>query len=84
AVLDSTDSVDEHVSDTLIAAAGLCDEAATRFIVEHSREAIEWLIEQGVPFTRDADAELGSHLTREGGHSHRRIIHAADAAGHAV
>lgn len=84
AVLDSTDSVDEHVADTLIAGADLCDEAATRFIVEHSREAIEWLIAQGVPFTRDDAAELGFHLTREGGHSHRRIIHAADATGHAV
>lgn len=84
AVLDSADSVDEHVADTLIAGAGLCDEAATRFIVEHSREAIEWLIAQGVPFTRDEGAELGFHLTREGGHSHRRIIHAADATGHAV
>ncbi len=84
AVLDSADSVDEHVADTLIAGAGLCDEAATRFIVEHSREAIEWLIGQGVPFTRDEGAELGFHLTREGGHSHRRIIHAADATGHAV
>ncbi|GAB3627794.1 L-aspartate oxidase [Pandoraea terrae] len=84
AVLDSTDSHDEHVSDTLIAGAGLCDEASTRFIVEHGREAIEWLIEQGVPFTRDAGAELGFHLTREGGHSRRRIIHAADATGHAV
>lgn len=84
AVLDSGDSHDQHISDTLIAGAGLCDEAATRFIVEHSRAAIEWLIEQGVPFTRDPTAELGFHLTREGGHSQRRIIHAADATGHAV
>src|SRR5689334_15104223 len=84
AVLDSGDSHDQHIADTLVAGAGLCDEAATRFIVEHGREAIEWLIEQGVPFTRDATAELGFHLTREGGHSQRRIIHAADATGHAV
>lgn len=84
AVLDSADSIENHVSDTLVAGAGLCDEAATRFIVEHGREAIEWLISQGVPFTRDDAAELGFHLTREGGHSHRRIIHAADATGHAV
>ncbi|OGB23868.1 MAG: L-aspartate oxidase [Burkholderiales bacterium RIFCSPLOWO2_02_FULL_57_36] len=84
AVLDSGDSHEQHVSDTLIAGAGLCDESATRFIVEHGREAIEWLIEQGVPFTRDEKAELGFHLTREGGHSQRRIIHAADATGHAV
>jgi L-aspartate oxidase len=84
AVLDSSDSHDQHIADTLVAGAGLCDEAATRYIVEHGREAIEWLIEQGVPFTRDASAELGFHLTREGGHSQRRIIHAADATGHAV
>ncbi|MCG2584730.1 L-aspartate oxidase [Massilia sp. TS11] len=84
AVLDSGDSHEQHVQDTLIAGAGLCDEAATRFIVEHGREAIEWLIDQGVPFTRDDSAELGFHLTREGGHSARRIIHAADATGHAV
>jgi L-aspartate oxidase len=84
AVLDSGDSHDQHIADTLVAGAGLCDEAATRYIVEHGREAIEWLIEQGVPFTRDANAELGFHLTREGGHSQRRIIHAADATGHAV
>jgi predicted oxidoreductase len=84
AVLDSGDSHEEHINDTLVAGAGLCDEAATRYIVEHGREAIEWLIEQGVPFTRDPTAEMGFHLTREGGHSQRRIIHAADATGHAV
>ena len=84
AVLDSADSIENHVRDTLIAGGGLCDEAATRFIVEHGRAAIEWLIGQGVPFTKDDAAELGFHLTREGGHSHRRIIHAADATGHAV
>lgn len=84
AVLDSDDSLDSHVRDTLIAGGGLCDEAATRFIVENGPAAIEWLIKAGVPFTRDATAELGFHLTREGGHSYRRIIHAADATGHAV
>jgi len=84
AVLDSGDSHDQHIDDTLVAGAGLCDEGATRAIVEGGRAAIEWLIEQGVPFTRDATAELGFHLTREGGHSQRRIIHAADATGHAV
>ncbi|WLI91303.1 L-aspartate oxidase [Massilia sp. R2A-15] len=84
AVLDSGDSYEEHINDTLVAGAGMCDEGATRYIVEHGREAIEWLIEQGVPFTRDPTAELGFHLTREGGHSQRRIIHAADATGHAV
>ncbi len=84
AVLDSADSIENHVNDTLVAGGGLCDEGATRYIVEHGRAAIEWLIAQGVPFTRDHAAELGFHLTREGGHSHRRIIHAADATGHAV
>ncbi|MES2932884.1 MAG: L-aspartate oxidase [Pseudomonadota bacterium] len=84
AVLDSGDSFEQHISDTLIAGAGLCDEPATRYIVEHGREGIEWLIGQGVPFTRDNSAEMGFHLTREGGHSQRRIIHAADATGHAV
>ncbi|WP_019141036.1 L-aspartate oxidase [Noviherbaspirillum massiliense] len=84
AVLDSRDSAEQHISDTLIAGAGLCDEGATRYIVEHGRAAIDWLIQQGVPFTRDPTAELGYHLTREGGHSQRRIIHAADATGHAV
>lgn len=84
AVLDDTDTVESHVEDTLVAGGGLCREDAVRFTVEHSREAIQWLIEQGVPFTRDEqhNHEEGSfeyHLTREGGHSHRRIIHAADA-----
>ena len=84
AVLDLSDSHDQHVADTLVAGAGLCDEAATRFMVERGRMAIDWLIAQGVSFTRDEQAELGYHLTREGGHSRRRIIHAADATGHAV
>jgi L-aspartate oxidase len=83
AVLDTTDSIESHIDDTLAAGAGLCDIAATRYIVEHSSEAVRWLIEKGVPFTRD-DTEFGFHLTREGGHSHRRIIHAADATGAAV
>lgn len=84
AVLDSHDSVDQHLSDTIIAGSGLCDEVASRFIIENGRAAIEWLIKKGVPFTPDDQAELGYHLTREGGHSQRRIIHAADATGHAV
>lgn len=84
AVLDTTDSVEAHIQDTHTAGAGLCDPVATRFVVENGRRAIEWLIERGVPFTREAKSELGYHLTREGGHSHRRIIHAADATGAAV
>jgi L-aspartate oxidase len=81
AVLDGTDSVESHIQDTLTAGAGLCDPAATRFVVEHGHMAIDWLIDQGVPFTRD---ETGYHLTREGGHSFRRVIHVADATGAAV
>jgi L-aspartate oxidase len=84
AVLDTEDSVEEHIRDTLIAGAGLCNAEATRFIVEHSEEAIRWLISLGVPFTKDEKHRTGYHLTREGGHSHRRIIHAADATGAAV
>jgi L-aspartate oxidase len=81
AVLDCKDSIEAHIQDTLVAGAWLNDEAATRFVVENGRRAIEWLIEQGVPFTKD---ESGYHLTREGGHSARRVIHVADATGFAV
>ena len=84
AVLSKDDTVDAHIRDTLIAGAGLCDETATRYVVEHGKAAIGWLIDQGVPFTRDGSGTLGYHLTREGGHSQRRIIHAADATGHVV
>jgi len=83
AVLADDDSIEAHIQDTLTAGAGLCDPVVTRFVVEHGRETIEWLIGQGVPFTREDD-DSGYHLTREGGHSKRRIIHAADATGHAV
>lgn len=84
AVLSPDDTLDAHIQDTLIAGAGLCDEAATRYVVEHGKESISWLIEQGVPFTKDSASDMGYHLTREGGHSRRRIIHAADTTGHAV
>ena len=83
AVLTDDDSTEAHIQDTLIAGAGLCDAAVTRLVAEHGRETVEWLIAEGVPFTREED-NSGFHLTREGGHSHRRIIHAADATGHAV
>lgn len=84
AVLSGEDSLDAHIQDTLRAGAGLCDEAVTRYVVEHGKAAIDWLISQGVSFTRDENNDMGYHLTREGGHSRRRIIHAADATGHAV
>ena len=81
AVLDSQDSIEAHIHDTLVAGAWLNDRAATRYVVENGRSAIEWLIAQGVPFTKTAN---GYHLTREGGHSARRVIHVADATGSAV
>jgi len=87
AVLASNDTIDSHIEDTLIAGAGLCDESAVRFVVENGRGAIEDLISLGVAFSKhDKEPEDGYdfHLTREGGHSHRRVIHAADQTGRAV
>jgi L-aspartate oxidase len=84
AVLDSSDSLDDHVRDTHVAGAGLCHDDAVRFVVERGRQSIEWLVSQGVPFTRDGHNQEALHLTREGGHSHRRIAHAADRTGSAV
>ena len=86
AVLDADDSTEHHVDDTLGAGAGLCDEAAVRFTVERGPAAIRWLQAQGVRFTLDPETGSGTglHLTREGGHSHRRVVHAADATGRAL
>jgi len=84
AVLDKVDSVDDHVADTLKAGAGLCEPKAVRHTIERSASAIQWLIDQGVPFTHEDGSEIDYHLTREGGHRHRRIIHAADATGRAI
>ncbi|WP_438952221.1 L-aspartate oxidase [Porticoccus sp.] len=83
AVFDSEDSVESHVADTLEAGAGLCHEDAVRFTVEKGPDAIRWLVEQGVQFTRN-EGNAGYHLTREGGHSYRRILHTADATGKEV
>ena len=81
AVLAEGDNFDEHVQDTLVAGAGLCDPAATRFVVENAPASIAWLQGLGVPFSQE-DGVL--HLTREGGHSQRRIVHVTDATGAAV
>jgi L-aspartate oxidase len=81
AVLDSEDSVAAHIQDTLTAGAGLCNYNAVKQTVENGSDAIKWLIEQQVQFDKEGD---DYHLTKEGGHSHRRIIHAADATGAAV
>ena len=88
AVLSAEDSIESHIHDTLIAGAGLCDEAAVRFTVENGPAAVDWLRRMGVAFSLDPDASsantLGLHLTREGGHSHRRVAHADDATGRAI
>lgn len=85
---DDNDSVAEHVEDTLIAGAGMCDKSAVEFTLKNAHDSIEWLIEQGVPFDTREDkvkAEQSPyHLHREGGHSHRRIFHAADHTGHTI
>ena len=86
AVLDAKDSIESHIEDTRRAGAGLCDPQVVRYTVEHGREAIDWLVQCGVDFTRETrpDGSTDFHLTREGGHSHRRVLHAADATGKAI
>ncbi|TJF32809.1 L-aspartate oxidase [Escherichia coli] len=86
AVFDETDSIDSHVEDTLIAGAGICDRHAVEFVASNARSCVQWLIDQGVLFDTHAqpNGEESYHLTREGGHSHRRILHAADATGREV
>lgn len=86
AVLEEGDSVDAHVADTLAAGAGLGDPETARFVSERARGAIEWLLQAEVPFSRErrADGTEALHLHREGGHGHRRIVHAADATGQAI
>jgi len=86
AVFDENDSVSAHVEDTLIAGAGLCDKSTVTYAAENAKSCLEWLIDQGVAFDREQNekGEEKYHLTREGGHSHRRILHAADATGQAI
>jgi len=86
AVLDDQDSLEAHVRDTLEAGAGLCIEPVVRHTVNNGPESIRWLQSLGVPFTEEtlADGRTQLHLTREGGHSHRRVVHAADATGKAI
>ncbi|WP_116963649.1 L-aspartate oxidase [Fastidiosibacter lacustris] len=84
AVMDKGDSLESHIQDTLIAGDSLCDKEAVRFTVENAKSCVEWLINQGVNFTLDSKHENYYHLTMEGGHSYRRILHAADATGKEV
>ena len=81
AVLEEGDSFEAHVNDTMIAGAGLNDLRVVEHVVERAPAAIARLMELGVPFATEGDA---LHLTREGGHSHRRIVHVADATGYAI
>ena len=87
AVMEATDTVQSHIDDTLVAGDGLCDEDTVRFVVERGKDAIDELIKLGVSFDTQTNIHedgYGYHLTREGGHSHRRIIHSADATGKEV
>jgi L-aspartate oxidase len=81
AVLDAGDTFEDHIRDTMVAGAGLNRRETVEFVIERAPAAIDRLCELGVPFNRDG-SDL--HLTREGGHSHRRIVHVADATGWAV
>jgi len=86
AALSKRDSFESHIHDTLEAGAGLCKKEVVEFIVRHGPENIQWLIDQGVEFSRFADETDPNayHLNREGGHSHRRVIHSQDTTGRAV
>ncbi|MCY3803606.1 MAG: L-aspartate oxidase [Gammaproteobacteria bacterium] len=86
AVIDEGDSIDQHMADTVDAGVGLCDENAVYHTVVHGKEMIAWLTDLGIKFTREkgADGKSYLHLTREGGHTQRRVVHAADATGRAI
>ncbi|GAA5142335.1 L-aspartate oxidase [Thalassotalea piscium] len=86
AVFDENDSISSHVNDTIVAGAGLCDESVVEYTASNAKECLQWLIEQGVNFDQEQNiqGETQYHLTREGGHSHRRILHSADATGFAI
>jgi L-aspartate oxidase len=86
AVLESADTLESHIQDTLISGAGLCKRNIVELVVAQGKQCVDWLIQQGVEFTQEqtqqGDSQL--HLTREGGHSHRRVVHSADATGKAI
>jgi L-aspartate oxidase len=90
AVLDNRDTRESHIEDTINAGGGLCDYEAVKFVVDQGKEAINWLIENGAHFTKDIEPNKEKlvdgdyHLTKEGGHSFRRVIHSADATGKEV
>lgn len=86
AVMASHDDIEAHILDTLKSGAGLSDSVVARFTAERAKSSIHWLTEQGVPFTgeKQTGGTFQYHLTKEGGHSQQRIVHAADATGRAV
>ena len=84
AVLEQGDTFESHIEDTMIAGAGLNRRETVEFVVENAPAAIEHLAEIGVPFNSGTETGDRWHLTREGGHSHRRIVHVDDATGRAV
>ena len=86
AVIDEEDSIDQHMADTMDTGAGLCDESAVYQAVVQGKDMVRWLTDLGINFTREksADGKSYLHLTREGGHTQRRVVHAADATGRAI
>ncbi len=85
AVLENGDTFESHVDDTMIAGAGLNNRKAVEFVVENAPKAIDTLARYGVPFNQgEGKSNQPFHLTREGGHSHWRIVHVDDATGWAV
>ena len=84
AVIDAADSFDAHIADTVRAGAGLCHLDTVEMVVGKAPDAIAWLRQRGAHFSEDANSSTGLHLTREGGHSERRVIHAADSTGREV
>jgi len=83
APISDDDSPESHINDTQIAGAGLCDPEVTKFVVENGQKSLDWLTKTGVSFTKDTNSKK-LHLTREGGHSYRRIAHVADTTGRAI
>ncbi|MCP4078027.1 MAG: L-aspartate oxidase [Gammaproteobacteria bacterium] len=86
AVLEQDDSFNLHSTDTQNAGSGICDEKTVKMVAESGPSVINWLADLGMPFTKDRQdvTASGFHLTREGGHSRRRVVHAADATGKAM
>ncbi len=83
AVMSNEDSIESHVKDTEFVGGGLTDPKVANFVASHGKEAIEWLHDLQVPFSLDETTQQ-FHLTKEGGHSHRRVVHAKDATGRAI